>query len=1167
MEKNKSTEKPNNKNILRKPSLIITEEEKNLYFNQENSYIEYFLEIGIRPSLFMQEETLKINSIDSLNQKLKPDIISKFPNFDKDTIIISPTIIKTIFPKGFKAIETKNKPDPEFYSIILDNQQCSLEYIHKYISCLIIYENFTNYLSLYTIYTNKTVDKNILEKCKNFYIPKCIAIASLNNYIDKHEEILRSLYEIYLSKNINNLFLEEIIMKLVIEIPKIPKGLRRIILKLPNKSIELTENKMNELPYIHFNLSQAIGHFKLEDLIDIYTYLLMETKMIFFSSKISKLSTTILSFLELLSPLKYQYQIVSVLPRELFSFCKTLSPFIFGINESYYPHYFSKNKIDIEDSTICVVDIDSGKYFVIAPGAELDEKEYPEMPRHLREKISNKINEYYQKLKNDSSKKNNIKEDNKKYQKIFYNFMLYLFKDYPKFLKLDYGVRKTIKMHIKYLIDLESYIKSKDSNERDFYTKILNTQMFIEYIYKRMMPKDCGEKIEALFFEEKILEEKAKKNFFGKSNNERNILLSTKEYDYNKKIGEIIDLSNLSKNSKEIIKYLNEYKNKNNTLFNKDCLFKGFYVENNKNNTLKFNYYLFPMLINERIYKINKNNFHPGKFLFKSIDKINAKIVNKIHLKLQYKKHIKNSEIENDNYLSYLIIWSLTFWYTDREERNFRFHQMIEVLDKIEEHEIEIFEILFDSVVKFGSEENIRFLYKKFIEKKLNPSWKIFNLVSKFLRSSNKLNMISRSQTNIFNSIKEEQTLTKSRSNKTLKNDKDEKLKNFNPSMYRPRTLKNLDIDENIFSDDVEFVAYNECKYCKNIINLAKMCSNLNATKFKNDPKTGVDKIKCPNKTKDNKYCDRHSEQLLSFQFGVELFNQDLENESTCSYLYVPLFSPTTIKKKLLFIANTSKNNNFDVEMFKKDYSKIFWNCLWYFELNDMEISFMLPYANNTNKNYINPLFNIKFKTNKNKNIDKKNTINNNEIKDEKNLEQINNIEIIRSISGNYKKYDLCQQNIFQFSIIKDIGYVNHLSFDSYIDNIGYNELPLFNEIKVKQKHNIQIKKGLRASFWFSAVNRIINKSLQNKMHIKYRTEGDMKNLIKDIDDDKIDKLNINNSRNEIKLNKGEIDYLDEYNQRYNNYVLKRRGTLKTGIFDEDNDLQNETFDFEDEIL
>ena len=1162
MENNKSSEKlPINKNLSRKSSLIINEDEKILYFNQDNSYIEYFFEIGIRPSLFMQDVSLKINSIDSLNKKLSPDIISKFPNFDKNSIIIDPTIIKTIFPKGFKSIEAKIKPDPVFYSIILDNQQSSSEYIHKYISCLIIYENFSKYISLYKKYTNKDIDKNISEKFNAYYIPKCIAIASLNNYIDKHEEILRSLYEIFLSKKINNLLLEEIIMKLVIEIPKIPKGLRRIILKLPNKSIELTENKMNELPYIHVDLSHAIGHFNLEDLIDIFSYLLIETKMIFFSSKISELTNTILSFLEFLSPLKYQYQIVSVLPRELFSFCKTISPFLFGINESYYPHYFRKNKIDIEDSTICIVDIDAGKYLMIAPGKELDEKEYPEMPINLREKISNKMSIYYQKLKSDSSKKNNIKEDNKKYQKIFYNFMLYLFKDYPKFLKLDYGVRKTIKMHIKYLIDLESYIKSKDSNERDFYKKVLNTQMFIEYIYKRMMPKDCGEKIEALFFEEKIYEQKAKKNFFGKSNiTERNILLSTKQYDIDKKVGEIIDLSNLSINSKEIIKYLNEYKNKNPTLFNKDCIFKGFYIDKNKDNTLKFNYLLFPMLFNERIYKINKNNFHPGKFLFKSIEKINSKIVNKIHLQLQNKKHIKNSEIENDNYLSYLIIWSLTFWYTDREEREFRFYQMIEVLDKIEEHEIEIFEILFESVVKSGTEDNIRFLYQKFIEKKLNPSWKIFNLVSKYLKSSHKLNMMSKSQTNIFNSVKEEQILAKSRSNKSLKNAKEEKIKSFNPSFYRMRTLKNLDIDENIFSDDVEFMAFCECKYCKNIINLAKLCSNLNATKFKTDQQTGVDKIKCPNKTKDNKYCDRHSEQILSFQFGVELFNQDLENESTCSILYVPLLSPTTIKKKLLFIANTSKNTNFNVELFKKDYSKIFWNCLWYFELNDMEISFMLPYADTTKSININPIYNIKFNTNMKKNENKTNPNETKSTKEEKT--EILNFEINKPIPNEYNQYDLCKQTIFQFSIIENVGYMNHLSFYSYQENIGYNELPLFNEFKERKKNNKEIKKGLRASFWFSAVNRIIEKSLENKMKVKYRTEADINSLINDIDknDD-----NMNKTTNEIDLNR--VNYEDEYNQRFNNYSYKRRGTLTNGVFDEENNLQNDSFDYEDEIL
>ena len=125
----------------------------------------------------------------------------------------------------------------------------------------------------------------------------------------------------------------------------------------------------------------------------------------------------------------------------------------------------------------------------------LDEKEYPDLPKHLRDKLTNKINKYYQKLKNDSAKKNYIKEDNKQYQQIFYNFMLELLEDYPKYLKLDYGVRKTIKMHIKYLIDIEGYVKSRDPSERNFYQKILNTQMFIEFIYKRMMPKNSGEKI------------------------------------------------------------------------------------------------------------------------------------------------------------------------------------------------------------------------------------------------------------------------------------------------------------------------------------------------------------------------------------------------------------------------------------------------------------------------------------------------------------------------------------------------------------------------------------------------------------------------------------------------------------------------------------------------
>ena len=102
-----------NQNLSFKNSLMITEEEKIRYFNSGNNYIEYFIEIGIKPSFFFQEELFKLNSIESINKKLVPEIISKFPNFNKKSVIIDNVIIKTVFPKGFKCIEIKNKPDPD----------------------------------------------------------------------------------------------------------------------------------------------------------------------------------------------------------------------------------------------------------------------------------------------------------------------------------------------------------------------------------------------------------------------------------------------------------------------------------------------------------------------------------------------------------------------------------------------------------------------------------------------------------------------------------------------------------------------------------------------------------------------------------------------------------------------------------------------------------------------------------------------------------------------------------------------------------------------------------------------------------------------------------------------------------------------------------------------
>ena len=95
--------------------------------------------------------------------------------------------------------------------------------------------------------------------------------------------------------------------------------------------------------------------------------------------------------------------------------------------------------------------------------------------------------------------------------------MIFLLKDYPKFLSKDYSVTEDISMSLKDMININAYLNSLSSNEKEFYKRIFSTQMFIDFIFKRMMPKNCSEKVEILFFEEKINEKILGKKLFGKS--------------------------------------------------------------------------------------------------------------------------------------------------------------------------------------------------------------------------------------------------------------------------------------------------------------------------------------------------------------------------------------------------------------------------------------------------------------------------------------------------------------------------------------------------------------------------------------------------------------------------------------------------------------------------
>jgi hypothetical protein len=127
----------------------ITVESEKKFFEDDNNYIDYFMEIGVKPDIFKFNFLYEANTPEEISENLTPQIICKFPISDKRNVVIENVMVNQVFPKGFKVIESETQPNPDFYCVVLDNQLYSAIYTRKYLACLVIYESVDKYKKLY----------------------------------------------------------------------------------------------------------------------------------------------------------------------------------------------------------------------------------------------------------------------------------------------------------------------------------------------------------------------------------------------------------------------------------------------------------------------------------------------------------------------------------------------------------------------------------------------------------------------------------------------------------------------------------------------------------------------------------------------------------------------------------------------------------------------------------------------------------------------------------------------------------------------------------------------------------------------------------------------------------------------------------------------------------
>ena len=262
--------------------------------------------------------------------------------------------------------------------------------------------------------------------------------------------------------------------------------------------------------------------------------------------------------------------------------------------------------------------------------------------------------------------------------------------------------------------------------------------------------------------------------------------------------------------------------------------------------------------------------------------------------------------MKNYIYLTWLEVWAYSFNYIDINEKHYRFDQMLDILNKVLHHEINIYNLIFDVLNKQREDEMILKLYQKLLQLKINPSTFIYDIISHILDKKQ---------------IK--QILEDMKKNTS----KDLKFNDFYGRNYLERSFFSLS-DNLLYNYKVKFIVKDSCIQCNNNINLLLVCQNFD--KVKND----ILWIKCK--------CGEYLIPKIKIRFGLDLLkNQSFKTYSTDE---VVLHSPYNLKINIKNAVMSHYGTNIDILNFKSQFKPLFWDFIWYCTIHDLDYSIILPY-------------------------------------------------------------------------------------------------------------------------------------------------------------------------------------------------------------------------------
>ena len=960
--------------------------------------IKHFFILGIDTDKIIDTNYFSNIKNISDSHKLTPSILSFFPSFPKNSIYIDKNILlHHCFPNGFYIKKFNQFPFPEHFTFELSNFPLNNKQSSLYFTCLSFYEPIENY-NLFKIIHDKGAKfaQKYLQTPQNsqndnlynndigitcpligqgYYIEKVIGFISGEYHPKVLTKILYLLHGKY-TGHFNEIKepLEKIIENLIFKIPAMKFGKCKLEVRLFKKEHYFEYQPVNSVPLSDIEINKLFERYDVNDILQIFKYLLLEEPILIFSEKKSELTSAFDSLLSLLYPFKYIQPHCSILPNNSFGLIESCDKFIFGINQSYGDDFFRKNEISIFNKKIIILDLDKKVKYIFKKfdviqidldndfnedfelfnekdiknkddlkynyrninyhkSQNLEKKEIEteiELPTHYKKKTNNILLDYIKSLgkyQNQNTYYSEIDNFNHKIKEQFSYFLVSILLDYPNFIKYDFETVDNYLLNpendfiIDNIFDVEGFINMHKVDEL-FYRKFFQTNIFKYFIIKKIYPINLEDKIDILYFDERIADKNNKYIFGNKvdtpfmyyqfNSTEQKIFIESEYFSIN----EINFIQNDSYNIKNHLKYYQV-------------------VITNLNNQISIKYPVFPKLLYDDFY-FGKTYFE--LYRINNIPPLNVNLINQ-KIKEIYKL-IKSPEfnsiyksynyslnnydesnllkIEQKDYLSniWVALNALTLNYCKNdEEKNSRFSEIIEKLYDSYYIDIEIITLILIVISKYGTSEQLLITFVKILKNKiLLKNYTLHSiLITNLTKSFNSDNLSSK--TNIISS----------RAAILNKKDSNMELINLENLTFSKRGIYSQ--DENT-QESIEFGLKTMCCHCRRLNEIEYEL----LLKIKGKP-NGV-LLQCGN-----------CKKSFSPRIKVNIDNKIIES-----------FELISCWDMLQFIKNefmTNNKFNIDVINFKKNYNEFFWNAVFYFSLNELNFDFLTPYVKDISNNLV----------------------------------------------------------------------------------------------------------------------------------------------------------------------------------------------------------------------